>query len=153
MVDPLSIAIPAIGDQVGAEASAGSIRDRPRRTKVDLSVHRGRHQVFERVVSASLSSSVPGIPSQRRVSGEGTSRMGPAQAALEVEGKSTLAFFYDKEVLILEDPKRLASIWRKLRLRNFELPPLDEMVERDTYVRVAVANARVSGFASCLWFL
>ncbi|KAG2251484.1 hypothetical protein Bca4012_098970 [Brassica carinata] len=83
MVDPLSIAIPAIGDQVGAEASAGSIRDRPRRTKVDLSVHRGRHQVFERVVSASLSSSVPGIPSQRRVSGEGTSRMGPAQAALE----------------------------------------------------------------------
>lgn len=79
--------------------------------------------------------------------------MGPAQAALEVEGKSTLAFFYDKEVPILEDPKRLASIWRKLRLRNFELPPLDEMVERDTYVRVAVANARVSGFASCLWFL
>lgn len=122
MVDPLSIAIPAAEDQVAPEALAGSIGDRPQRTrKFDLSAHRAQRQVFKSVVSASLSSSVPGIPSQGRVSGEGTSRMIPAQAALEVEGKSTLAFSYDKEVPILEDPERIVSIWRKLRPRNCEL--------------------------------
>uniref|UniRef100_M4DSG7 Uncharacterized protein n=1 Tax=Brassica campestris TaxID=3711 RepID=M4DSG7_BRACM len=84
MVDPLSIAIPAAEDQVAPEALAGSIGDRPQRTrKFDLSAHRAQRQVFKSVVSASLSSSVPGIPSQGRVSGEGTSRMIPAQAALE----------------------------------------------------------------------
>ncbi|KAH0922631.1 hypothetical protein HID58_022649 [Brassica napus] len=116
MVDPLSIAIPAAEDQVAPEALAGSIGDRPQRTrKFDLSAHRAQRQVFKSVVSASLSSSVPGIPSQGRVSGEGGS---------DPRGSRT-------------DCIHLAQA----KTKELRASSLDKMVERDAYIRVAATVA------------
>ena len=52
-------------------------------------------------------------------------------------------FLYDNEVPILENPESLALVWRKIREKGCELPSLDDMRERDAYVRMAVANAKV----------
>ena len=56
---------------------------------------------------------------------------------------SSWRFSYFNEVPILENPEGLALIWRKIREKGCELPPLDDMRERDAYVRMAVANAKV----------
>ena len=52
-------------------------------------------------------------------------------------------FSYDDEVPILENPEGLALIWHKIREKRCELPPLDDLRERDAYVPMAVANAKV----------
>ena len=52
-------------------------------------------------------------------------------------------FSYDDEVPILENPEGLALIWHKIREKRCELPPQDDLRERDAYVPMAVANAKV----------
>ncbi|KAF3599499.1 hypothetical protein F2Q69_00036979 [Brassica cretica] len=78
-----------------------------------------------------------------RASSKGTSRVDPSAHLPEVQETSSWIFSYDNEVPILENPERLAFIWRKIRERGCELPYLGDMREHDAYVRMAVANAKV----------
>ena len=57
---------------------------------------------------------------------------------------SSLAFSYDNEVSILENPELLPLIWRKIKARWCDLPSLEQMRERDAYIQMVVANAKVS---------
>lgn len=68
-------------------------------------------------------------------------------------GLSPLVFSYDKDVPIFEDPESLASVERKIRLKECVLPDLDKMADCEAYIRMAVANARVSVFGSSLFLL
>ncbi|KAJ4881637.1 Uncharacterized protein Rs2_38692 [Raphanus sativus] len=72
--------------------------------------------------------------------GEGTSK--PVILHADCRIGSPLAFSYDVDAPILDDPERLAAIWRKLRTSTCALPPLEQMRGRDAYVQMAVANAK-----------
>ena len=50
---------------------------------------------------------------------------------------------YDREIPVHENPESLATIWREVRAKGCELPSLEHMRERDAYVQMAVANAKV----------
>ena len=88
----------------------------------------------------SLNSSSSGLPLPLRASGEGTSQVDPSAHLPEA---SSWRFSYDNEVPILENPELLTLIGRKIRERGCELPSLGNMRERDAYVWMAVANAKV----------
>ncbi|KAG2293038.1 hypothetical protein Bca52824_039707 [Brassica carinata] len=98
-----------------------------------------RAQNPEHINSASSNSPSSGLPPPLRASGEGTSRVDPSAHLPEA---SLWGFLYDNEVPILENPKRPALIWRKIRERGCELPSLGNMRGREAYVRMAVANAK-----------
>ncbi|XP_018453742.1 meiosis-specific protein ASY2-like [Raphanus sativus] len=72
--------------------------------------------------------------------GEGTSK--PINFPADCRRGSPLAFSYDVDAPILENPERLAAIWRKLRSSSCVLPPLEKMRGRDVYVQMAIANAK-----------
>ncbi|XP_018459168.1 meiosis-specific protein ASY2-like [Raphanus sativus] len=72
--------------------------------------------------------------------GEGTSK--PVNLPADCRSGSPLAFSYDVDAPILDDPERLAAIWRKLRSSTCALPPLEQMRGRDAYVQMAIANAK-----------
>ena len=82
-----------------------------------------------------------------RIPGKGTSKVDPSTRLPNMEEASSLAFSYDNDVSILDDPERLASIWHKIRTSGCELPSLEQMQERGAYVQMAVANAKVSYLA------
>ena len=92
-----------------------------------------------------MSSNFPslGLPPPLRASGEGTSQVDPSAHLPDVQETSLWRFSYDNEVPILENHERLGLIWRKLREKGCELPSLGDMRERDAYVWMAVANAKV----------
>lgn len=112
MDKPVSIAVPADKNRTTPNASAGLVRDQPRCYDVDSSTHRVRRRVLEDVVSTNLDSSISGYSSQVRVQGEGTYQVDPISRPPDVGEPSSMAFSYDNEASILEDPERLASIWQ-----------------------------------------
>ncbi|KAH0910792.1 hypothetical protein HID58_034113 [Brassica napus] len=77
---------------------------------------------------------------QKTRHGEGTSQVDPSARIPDAQETFSWIFSYDDEVPILEYPERLALIWRKIREKGCELPPLDDMRERDAYVQMAVTN-------------
>ncbi|KAG2283620.1 hypothetical protein Bca52824_054840 [Brassica carinata] len=106
--------------------SAGWFIDRGLNDEVDSLTHRRRRRVLEEINTMTSGSSNSGLPPPLRVSGEA----------------SSWVFSYDNEIPILENPDSLAAIWRKIRAEGCELPSLERMRECDTYVRMAVVNAR-----------
>ncbi|KAH0899586.1 hypothetical protein HID58_049154 [Brassica napus] len=125
---PVSIAIPAGGTRLNDE--------------VDSLTHRRRRRVLEEINTMTSGSSNSGLPPPLRVSGEGTSRINSGARLSSVPEASSWVFSYDNEIPILENPDSLAAIWRKIRAEGCELPSLERMRECDTYVRMAVVNAR-----------
>ncbi|CAG7862849.1 unnamed protein product [Brassica rapa] len=77
---------------------------------------------------------------QKTRHGEGTSQVDPSARIPDAQETFSWIFSYDDEVPILKYPERLALIWRKIREKGCELPPLDDMRERDAYVQMAVTN-------------
>ncbi|KAF2582973.1 hypothetical protein F2Q68_00003667 [Brassica cretica] len=73
-----------------------------------------------------------GLPPLLRASGKGTSRVDPSAHLPVVQEASSWRFSYDNEVSILENPERLALIWRKFRERGCELPYLGDIRENVT---------------------
>ncbi|KAF3509704.1 hypothetical protein F2Q69_00006917 [Brassica cretica] len=98
-------------------------------------------------VTPNISAGLIGDRSRVRVPGEGTSQVDPSARFPNVPEVSALAFSYDNDVLILEDPKCLASIWRKIRTSGCELPTLEQMREPGAHILMAVANTKVSYLA------
>ena len=92
-----------------------------------------------------MSSNSPssGLPPPLRAFGEGTSQVDPSACLPDAQETSSWRFSYDNEVPILENPESLALVWRKIIEKGCELPSLDDIRERDAYVRMAVANAKV----------
>ena len=92
-----------------------------------------------------MSSNSPssGLPPLLRASGEGTSKVDQSAHLPDVHETSSWRFLYDNEVPILGNPESLALIWRKIKEKGCELPSLGDMRERDAYVWMAVANAKV----------
>ena len=88
-------------------------------------------------------SSSPKLSPPLRASGEGTSQVNPGDLPSSVPEAFSWSFAYDSEIPILENPESLAEIWCKIRAEGCELPSLEHMRERDAYVRMAVANAKV----------
>ena len=108
-----------------------------------MSIHRCRRQALENINSVSSNSPSSELPPPWRAPGEGTSYVDPSAHLPEVQETSSWRFLYDNEVSILENPERLALIWRKIEAKGCKLPSLGDMRERDAYVRMAVANAKV----------
>ncbi|KAL0863315.1 hypothetical protein Bca101_042433 [Brassica carinata] len=125
-VTPVSIAVPAADRQ---EALNPSVGGRDLEDDVDSSTHRNRHEILGEI---GLGSSSLGIPPHDP--GADPSKAYPAPL-------SPLAFFHAEDMSILEDPERLALVWRKIRSTECKLPSLDRMQARDAYIRMAVANA------------
>lgn len=147
MVRPISIAVPADGARVTPNISAGLIGDRSRGDDVDSLIHRRKLQVLEDINSVGSNSSSSGLPPSVRVPGEGTSQVDPSARFPNMPQVSALAFSYDNDAVILEDPECLASIWRKTRTSGCELPTLEQMRKRGAYIQMAVANTKVSYLA------
>ncbi|XP_022564366.1 uncharacterized protein LOC111208965 [Brassica napus] len=139
---PVSIAIPNGGTRKASDNSASSAGDQALNDEVDSLTHRRRRWVLEEINTVTLGSSSSGLPPPLRVSGEGTSRINSSARLSSVPEASSWAFSYDNEILILENPDSLATIWRKIIAEGCELPSLERMRERDAYVRMAVANAK-----------
>ncbi|XP_056864051.1 uncharacterized protein LOC130511193 [Raphanus sativus] len=121
---PVSVVAPVHGDQPESQAP-----DEPGAGGETASgARRLCRRAMEEALSRELSTSSSGPPYAKRHPGEGNSWM---------------AFSYDSDAQILENPEQLASIWRKIRTSKCELPSLDQMRGREAYVRMAVANARI----------
>lgn len=113
LVRPVSVAIPAGGNQTVLNFSASLVADED---DVDSETHRTRHQVLEEIVSADLSLSSSRLPLPVRVSGEGTSRFDPVNRLQSTGGFLRWHFSYDNDASILENLKRLASVWVRSEL-------------------------------------
>ncbi|KAF3532212.1 hypothetical protein DY000_02040686 [Brassica cretica] len=142
MAKPVSIAVPADRNRTTPNAPAGSVGGQPHGDDVGSSTHRIRRGVLEDIKSVDSNSSSSGLPSQGRVPGEGTSQIDPDSRPPRVREASSVAFSYDNEVSILENPEILPSIWRKIQARGCDLPSLEQMRERDAYIQMVVANAK-----------
>ena len=140
---PVSVAIPSGGAREPPDTSASSAGDRALNGEMDSSPHRSRHRVLEEINSVTSESSSPRLSLPLRASGEGTSRVNPGVLPSSVAEAFLWSFAYDSEIPILENPESLAAIWCKIRAEGCELPSLEHMPERDAYVRMAVANAKV----------
>lgn len=123
---------------------AGLVGGHPQGDDVDSSTHGDRRRVLEDINSVDSNSSSSGLPSHVRIPGKGTSQADPDTRPPNVREVSSLPFSYDNEVSILDNPEPVALILRKIRARRWELPSLEQMRERDTYIQMAVANAKVS---------
>ncbi|KAL0721690.1 hypothetical protein Bca4012_036289 [Brassica carinata] len=117
------------------EALNPSVGGRDLEDDVDSSTHRNRHEILGEI---GLGSSSLGIPPHDP--GADPSKAYPAPL-------SPLAFFHAEDMSILEDPERLALVWRKIRSTECKLPSLDRMQARDAYIRMAVANAECTAQA------
>ncbi|XP_048599731.1 uncharacterized protein LOC125579878 [Brassica napus] len=122
MAKPVSIAVPADRNWTTPNAPAGSVGGQPHGDDVGSTTHRIRRG--------------------GRVPGEGTSQIDPDSRPPRVREASSLAFSYDNEVSILENPELLPLIWRKIKARWCDLPSLEQMRERDAYIQMVVANAK-----------
>ena len=79
------------------------------------SIHRFTDaDVLEEINSVSSNSPGSGLPPPLRASSEGTSQVDPSAHLPDVHETSSWRFLYDNEVPILENPERLALIWRKI---------------------------------------
>ena len=114
MVRPVSIAVPVGGARKTPNTSAGSVGDRALNDDIDSSTHRRRRRALEDINSVSSNSPSSGLPPLLRTSGEGTSQVDPSAHLPDVHETSSWRFLYDNEVPILENPERLALIWRKI---------------------------------------
>ena len=139
----MSIAVPVGGARRAPNTSAGSVGDRALDDDVDSSTHRRQRRALEEINSVSSNSPSSGLPPPSRASGEGTSEVDQSAHLPDVHETSSWRFLYDNEVPILGNPESLALIWRKIREKGYELPSLGDMRERDAYVWMAVANAKV----------
>ncbi|KAH0897496.1 hypothetical protein HID58_047064 [Brassica napus] len=143
LVRPVSIAVPVCGAQRAPNTSTGSVGDRALDDEIDSPTHQRRRRSLEEINSVSSNSPSSEPPLPLRASGEGTSQVDPSACLPDVQETSSWIFSYDDEVPILENPEGVASIWRKIREKGCELPSLDNMRERDIYVRMAIVNAKV----------
>ncbi|XP_048623924.1 uncharacterized protein LOC125592641 [Brassica napus] len=125
---PVLIVIPVGGPRRAPNASTGSVGDRALDDDIDSSTHRRRRRALEEINSVNSNSRAQSFLPRYKLLAKDT---------------SSWRFSYDDEVPILENPKGLALIWRKIREKGYELPPLDDMHESDAYVRMAVATAKV----------
>ncbi|KAF3527275.1 hypothetical protein DY000_02037505 [Brassica cretica] len=130
------------GHRRAPNASTGSVGDQALNDEIDSLTHWRRRRAHKGTNSMSLKSPSSGLPPPLRVLGGGTSQADPSARIPDVQETSSWRFSYDDEVTVLENPKGLALIWRKIRGKGCELPPLDDMRERDAYVQMAVANAK-----------
>ncbi|XP_048604758.1 uncharacterized protein LOC125582223 [Brassica napus] len=120
----------------------GSVGDRALEDEIYSMTHRRRRRSHEEINSVSSNSPSSELPPPLRASDEGTSQVDPSARLSDVQKTSSWRFLYDDEVPILENLEGLALIWGKIREKGCELPPLDDMRERDAYVRMAVASAK-----------
>ena len=139
----MSVVIPSGGARKAPDTSASSAGDRALDDEIDSLSHQSRRRVLEEINSVTSRSSNPRLSPPLRASGEGTSRVNPSVLPSSVPEAFSWSFAYDSEIPILENPESLATIWRKIRAKGCELPSLEHMRERDAYVRMAVANAKV----------
>ncbi|XP_013639487.1 PREDICTED: uncharacterized protein LOC106344715 [Brassica oleracea var. oleracea] len=142
LASPVSVAIPSGGAREAPDTSACSAGDRALNDEIDSSSHRSRRRVLEEINSVTSGSSSPRLSPPLRASGEGNSRVNPGVFTSSVPEAFSWSFAYDSEIPILENPDSLAAIWCKVRAEGCKLPSLEHMRERDTYVRMAVANAK-----------
>ncbi|KAF3569557.1 hypothetical protein DY000_02016186 [Brassica cretica] len=112
---PVLIVIPVGGARRAPNASTGSVGDRALDDDIDSSTHRRRRRALKEINSVNSNS----------------------RARSFLPRYELLA-----KVPILENPEGLALIWRNIREKGYELPPLDDMHESDAYVRMAVATAK-----------
>lgn len=140
MANPVSIAFPNDENQGALGVLVKLVRDRPRGS----AVRKVRRRLVEGAFSEGSSSIEPRVSPPVRLPGEGTSGMQPAQEIPQEGEPSPLDISYDKEIPIFKDPESLALTWRKLRTKDCVLPDLDKMSDREEYIRMAVANAKVS---------
>ncbi|KAF3513955.1 hypothetical protein F2Q69_00001595 [Brassica cretica] len=112
---PVSIAVPVGGARRAPDTSVGSAGDRALNDDVNSSTHRRRC----------------------------TSQVDPSACLPDAQETSSWRFSYDNEVPILENPESSSLVWRKIIEKGCELPSLDDIRERDAYVRMAVANAKL----------
>ncbi|XP_013617530.1 PREDICTED: uncharacterized protein LOC106324049 [Brassica oleracea var. oleracea] len=138
----VSVAIPSCGALEAPDTSVSFAGDRALNDEIDSSSHRSRRQVLEEINSVTSGSLSPRLSPPLRASGEGTSRVNPGVLPLSVPEAFSWSFAYDSEIPILENPDSLAA---KVRAEGCELPSLDHMRERDAYVQMAVANAKLRG--------
>ena len=132
MARPVSIAIPVGEGRRTSNILGGSAGDQALDDDVDSSTHPRRRRALENINSVSLNSPSSGLPPLLRASGKGTSRVDPSAHLPVVQEASSWRFSYDNEVSILENPERLALIWRKFRERGCELPYLGDIRENVT---------------------
>ncbi|KAL0825395.1 hypothetical protein Bca101_049072 [Brassica carinata] len=132
-----SIAVPVCGAQREPNTSTGSVGDRALDDEIDSPTHQSQRRALKEINSVSSNSPSSEPPPPLRASGEGTSQVDPSACFPDVQETSSWRFSYDDEVPILENPEG-----RKIREKGCELPSLDDMRERDIYVRMAVANAK-----------
>ena len=144
----MSVDVPAGGVQRASNASSGSVGDQALTDEIDSPTHRRRFRACEEINCVSSNSPSSELPPLLRVFDEGTSQADPSARISDVQGTFSWRFWYDDEVPILENPEGLALIWHKIREKGW-LPPLDDMRERDAYVQMAVANAKVILSCSC----
>ncbi|KAF2563853.1 hypothetical protein F2Q70_00017969 [Brassica cretica] len=139
---PVSVVIPSSGARKAPDTSASYAGDRALNDEIDSSSRQSRRRVLEGINSVTSGSSNPRLSPMLRASGEGTSQVNPGVRPSSVPEALSWPFAYDSKIPILENPKSLATIWRKIRAKGCELPSLEHMRERDAYVRMAVANAK-----------
>lgn len=145
MDKPVSIAVPAAKNRTTPNVSAGLVRDQPRCYDVGSSTHRVRRRVLEDVVSTNLDSSISGYSSQVRVQGEGTYQVDPISRPPDVGEPSSMAFCMITKLQFLKIRNVLPRSGN--RGQGCKFPSLEQMRERDTYIQMAVANAKVSSLA------
>lgn len=143
MARPVSIAVSAGGARKTPNTSAGSVGDRPFNEDIDSSTHLCQRRALEDINYVSSNSPSSGLPPPLRASSEGTSQVDPSTHISDIQETFSWRFLFDNEIPILENHERLTLVWRKIREKGCELPSLGHMGERDAYVWMAVANAKV----------
>ncbi|KAF3539404.1 hypothetical protein F2Q69_00020373 [Brassica cretica] len=121
LVRPVSIAVPVGGAQRAPNTSFGYVSDRSLDDEIDSPTHQRRRRALEEINSVD-----------------------PSACLSDVQETSSWRFSYDDEVPILKNPEGVASIWRKLREKGCDLPSLDDMRERDVYLRGELETVRAT---------
>ena len=118
----MSIAIPSGGARKALDTSVSSAGDQALNDEIDSSSRQSRRRVLEGINSVTSGSSNPRLSPMLRASGEGTSQVNPGVRPSSVPEPLSWPFAYDSEIPILENPKSLATIWRKITAKGCELP-------------------------------
>ncbi|KAF3568255.1 hypothetical protein DY000_02014932 [Brassica cretica] len=66
----------------------------------------------------------------------------PIQVMLSPDDPSSWVFSYNWRSLLVEDPKNLALLERKMKSWDCVLPPLANMMDHEAYMKMAIANAK-----------
>ncbi|XP_013613868.1 PREDICTED: uncharacterized protein LOC106320047 [Brassica oleracea var. oleracea] len=120
---PVSVAFPSGGARKAPDTSASSAGDRALNDEIDSLSRQSRRRVLEEL----------------------TLWLRDRRARNFLRRCVLLVKVLRSEIPILENPESLAEIWCKIRAEGCELPSLEHMRERDAYVRMAVANAKLRG--------